>query len=271
MSYVISGSVEAELPQILERELDSEKFKDKPVVIHSGHYFLNIEDGEATDYMHDPDSAKPAFADLVRFSTKTWEVACDSVAARSTKQHCQLMVLVNDWQHVIPKEPTRRQREQKADHLRMMYYIGVPSLPWFHLNAMTSRNLDPWVHFFPFSCDQYLFSESRLRARFATTLKTVMKDPVRAAELGVTTEHDGNNEPIISLQTDGQSCTLLHCGNANCAGEVVELLKELYERGVRNFINIYPGCCHIPVESGTEISRQLFGLDGMEVVNIAVR
>jgi hypothetical protein len=269
---VLDGSASPELKAILEKELRSEKFNCQPIVIHAGHYFLEIaESGVATDRLNNPNLDRSELIDhFALFSRETWEMACLITAASPAENRPRLVVLVNDWQYLVPKESSRRQREQAAARLRREYYTKVPGLTEFHSSTMTSCGL-PYGQILSASREQWMFSESELRAKFAATLKSVMKDPIRAEQLGITKQLNEDGEPIISFRAEGQQCTLLHCGNAGCAGEVVELLRQLYEeKGVRNFINIFPACCRVPVERGTEIAQQLFGLDGMEIVNIAV-
>lgn len=269
---IVDGSASPDLKAILEKELSSEKFNCQPVVIHAGHYFLEIaESGAATDRLNHANLDRSELIDhFALFSRETWETACRITAASPAENRPRLVILVNDWQYFVPKESSRRQREQAAARLREEYYAKTPMLTEFHSRTMTCCGL-PQEQILPASRAQWMFSESGLRAKFAATLKSVMKDPVRAEQLGISKRLNEDKEPIISVKMDGQQCTLLHCGNAGCAGEVVELLRQLYEeKGVRNFINIFPGCCRVPVENGTEIAQRLFGLDGMEIVNIAV-
>jgi hypothetical protein len=67
----------------------------------------------------------------------------------------------------------------------------------------------------------------------------------------------------------GRYC-LLFCGSTGCAGEVVELLRELQTRGVTRFINLFPFPCREPVVAGTALARQLFQIDKMRIINIAL-
>jgi hypothetical protein len=249
--------------------MDSEKFKNAGVVIHAGHYLLFPGENMVTDFFYNPSDAAQWVRDFRWFSELSWRTACAVAARRPVALRPRMIILVNDWQHMPTVSLDRRENEKSLTRLRREYYEREFPLPSLHKRIMALDGLQP-EDILPASEKQWLFSESALRAQFAKTIKSVMKDPANAARLGLEKRLDSNREPIISVETEGQSCSLLHCGNANCAGEVVELLRQLFERGVRNFINIYPGQCDLYVERGTEISRQLFGLEGMEIENVAV-
>ena len=265
MSYIIEDRSSSELANVLEQEV---KRLPGNVVVHSGHFFLEIVDNCVVDHLGDPANAKPAFQELISFTQHTWEAACKIVSSAGS-QH-KLIILANDWQYCVPKEVDRRRRESLAAQLRCEYYERTPLIPSFHLDIMHRYGLSQ-DHILPASEESFLFSESRLRSNFATTTKELTKDPGRAERLGLSKRLRDDQNPVISTEVDGQEIELLYCGNTGCAGEVVELLKQLYNAGVRSFVNVYPWQCDRPVETGTSIAKQLFGLDGMEVVNIAVR
>jgi hypothetical protein len=222
------------------------------------------------DCLDEPDSANAAFFDLVLFSQNTWHAACRAVADCPDGNRPQLIILVNDWQFLVPKDPEKRRRESLAASLRREYYNRVPTLPLLHMRTMASCGL-PTEQILPASQKHWMFSESGLRQKLAATIRALMKEEPAAKRLGLYKHFDGKWQPIVCAQSeDGTRYPLLYCGNSNCAGEVVELLRDLYTRQVRHFVNVFPAQCKVPVETGTEIARQLFGLDGMTVANIAV-
>ena len=258
MSHIINGPGSPELSRILREELNG--FRGKSVV-HAGHYFLEVVDGRAVDHLEEPESTNQAFRDLINFSHQTWSTACRTITECDVSDRPRLIILVNDWQYFIPKESNKRRRESLAAQLRRQYYSETAKASSFHLMTMTAHGL-PSEQILPSSESHWLFSESGLRTRFASTVRSLVKDSAAAKQLGLSQHLDGNRQPIISAQSEGQEYPLLYCGNTNCAGEVVELLGQLYAQGVKLFINIYPGQCLLSVEKGTEIARQIFGLGG---------
>jgi hypothetical protein len=129
----------------------------------------------------------------------------------------------------------------------------------------------PHEQVLPASQERWMFSESVLRLQFAARVRSLIKDEAAVKQLGLSVSFNENGQPIVSTESAGEDCSLLYCGNSGCAGEIVELLNQLYVKGVRRFINIFPGECLVPVKSGTEIARRIFDLKDMKIVNIAVR
>ncbi len=240
------------------------------VTIHAGHYALfSDRQSGVSDYLHDLDTegAELGIVDLCR---ATWEAACRSVATALPQTKAQLMVLVNDWQFVSRNQELRRENEQAASRMREQYYLATPTLSDYHLNEMDRHGL-PTDLILRCREDQWLFSESALRNELNPLIHEVLEDEQRAVTCGIRKHYTENGEPIIDVCDDESGkVRLLYCGNTNCAGEVVSLLGNLFARGVRRFLNIYPAQCREPVSAGTRLAYRLFRLDGFVVTNVAV-
>ena len=242
----------------------------RAVTIHAGHYALfQNRQGDPVDRLRDPetDAASPRF---VEFCRVTWEAACRSVAKSFPQTNAQLMVLVNDWQFVSRDSNLRRESEQLASRIRERYYLMTSTLPTYHLNAMECHGLSPDLIL---HCrgDRWLFSESALRSDLRPLIRDILSDERWAVSTGVRRHFSEDGEPIIDVcDSESGNVRLLYCGNTNCAGEVVALLRNLHVRGIRCFLNTYPSVCREPVNKGTSLAYRLFGLDGMVVTNIAV-
>lgn len=236
------------------------------VVIQAGHYPLDILGNEAIDRL-DATATSSLARNFANFAGLSWSVACALTRMLSaTTQSVQVMTLVNDWQFLRAGAGGRRAQVREASLARGRYYSRVPTLPAMHLAILAAQGLgDESV--FKWSQERWLFSEDSLRTGLAATLKR-LKAEGRARDLGIVEETTPEGEPIVRVQCslDHEVC-LLYCGNTNCAGEVVELLRVLHERGVRRFVNVFPRECMIPVEAGTVTAHDIFTFDGMLVVN----
>lgn len=239
-------------------------------VIHAGHYLLTWNQGSASDNLEDLPPVKPAARVIANFAHETWQLACETIARFSVSDRLLLLTLVNDWQSLVPPIQSKGEQERIAAKLRREYFDRVPQLPQSHLNVLEQYGISQdRVLKREESC--WLFSESRLRQEFGGTVKELLGDPARADNLGLRQYYTDNGEPVIKAAVeDGNEYCLLFCGNTNCAGEVVELLRHLYGRGVTSFVNLYPAECRQPVIAGTLLAQRLFGLAGMSVTNIAI-
>ncbi len=256
------------LDTILSEELTS--CGSHEITIHAGHYALfRDRDKGYCDYLRALDDRKSGLG-FEDFSRLTWRAACRSIAANSTKMTVQLMVLVNDWQFLSPGLEVRRENERAIFDLREQYYLETPMLPNYHLQEMGRHNISTDL-ILRDRQDRWLFSETALRNEVDSVIREVWADELRAIKVGIHKHYDKNGEPIVDVcDKEVGDVRLLYCGNTNCAGEVIALLKNLYARGVRRFLNIHPSICRNPVNAGTTLAYRLFGLEGLAVTNIAV-
>jgi hypothetical protein len=261
-----------DVPQLLQSELRrSQRHGQGNTVVHAGHYMLHVgRDGNASDYLGEDSKPRPGVEAFDFFTKATWRMACNAIHESGGNSDLKLMVLVNDWQYLVWRDASKRESERKAAALRAAYYSSFSGLPYYHQSELGSHGLgaDSVLHA---SASRTVFSESGLRQELTGTIKKLLKNPVDAERLGLRRSFDEHGEPFIQVETpDCTGITLLQCGNTNCAGEVVELLHQLQQRGIRNFINLYPAQCEVPVRAGTDLAAQLFGLADMVITNIAI-
>ena len=266
MSLSKNLSASSILDTVLSTGLSS--CSSQAVTIHAGHYaLLRNRDRGYCDRLSDLDDERSGlgFEDFCRI---TWEAACRSIATATPRVSAQLMVLVNDWQFISPDLDVRRERERAISQLREMYYLETPMLPDYHQSVMERYSLSADLILRDRE-DRWLFSESSLRSDLRLLISDVTDE--RRDSAGVRKHFTAKGEPIIEVcDNELGNVRLLYCGNTSCAGEVVALLRNLYARGVRCFLNIYPSVCREPVNTGTGLAYRLFGLDGLDVTNIAV-
>ena len=238
----------------------------RSAVIHAGHYSLADEGDGAADGLDD-DSPSMPFSSFARL---TWRVACRLVAdARSTGVDVKLLVLVNDWQFLHVRDGDRRASESRAATLRRTYYRDTARLPRYHATTLEEFALDPNV-VMPSRDERWLFSETELRSDLAATVRGIFARG-EAEKHSLSREFNSDGEPIITVQTvDACDYTLLYCGSTNCAGEIVELLRILRQRGVDLFVNLLPRQCFAPVETGTLLAHRIYGLAGMKIMNVSI-
>jgi hypothetical protein len=243
-------------------------------VIHGGHYALSSHGGSLRDHLSGSPPCQALPAGFTEFSRRTWELACRVVArTKAEGSDVALMVLVNDWQFVSSSGSDRRTAEQMGDLQRRSYYEAVSTLPAYYLDCLRRHELSG-DSILKAREDRWLFSESELRALLPGAVRE-LEEAGLAIERGLRKSFSEHGQPIVSVdrsqasELGGEMC-LLYCGTTGCSGEVVQLLKSLYDRGVGLFLNIYPEICRGPVTVGTEVARQAFLLNGMRIRNIAL-
>jgi hypothetical protein len=271
-------------------KLVSETLESLPsgsTVIQTGHYSLGVyhgffnlgvSSGMICDVFSErtcpDDSANLAAISLAGLSLETWAAVCclNRYGNRSLLDQYQvkLMTLVNDWQRIQVKANSRREQERGCNRLRSEYYGLVPRLP-DELRDVMLNNCMNQKHILKHDPSCWLFSEHQLRIRFNRTLSQMMRDSGKSAELGLSSELTAKIEPIIYGSTDDDTkYQLSFCGNSGCCGEVIQLLSDLQQLGVRNFINLYPMECRNHVTAASTLARRMFGLSGMTITNIAI-
>jgi hypothetical protein len=244
--------------------------QQKAAVIHAGHYALfRRKDGQVTDCLDEADSTNDILG-FAKFCRATWSAACQANASASATARPRLIVLVNDWQYITNSGDKSREGQQAADRIRSEYYRRTATLPLYHLDELRQHGIETDA-ILTSEKDRWVFSETALRNELHPIVKKLLADRQRAQEVGVKRYFNEDGEPIVEICDDeaGKLC-LLYCGNTNCAGEVVSLLGNLYQRGIRYFLNVFPSQCREPVSAGTRLAYKIFDCDDFSVTNAAV-
>jgi hypothetical protein len=241
----------------------------EPTVIHAGHYILHAEGDVGCDHLEEVPVSIPALGDFVALTKRSWEIACGAIASIHSPTTVKLIVLVNDWQFLRVAASTKREAQRRASKMRFSYYNTVSRLPEYHERGLTSFGISS-SSIMPFDNDRVLFSETELRGQLARTLTSVMKDPAQPTAQKLTQYFTPAGQSIIHAKSYEGEYPLVYCGNTNCAGEFMQLLKLLHDRGTVRFVNLYPLQCRGPVTKGTELAEQVYGLEGMKITNIAI-
>jgi hypothetical protein len=253
--------------ECLRSEIESHV--DGLMVIHAGHFAIDSAGGAASDHLNGTERLGGGLPHFMGMTAASWEMACEAIQ-RTPDKNVKLMVLANDWQFLLPHQGNVRERKRQAARVRREYYDRTPGLPHYHWAEMQRRglHLEQVLHA---DAKHVLFSESELRQQLQSSLDPFLHDNERAEKFGLRKHFSPTGEPIVDVESDfgGRYC-LLFCGSTGCAGEVVELLHQLQLRNVTRFINLYPFPCREPVITGTGLARQLFQIESMRIINVAL-
>jgi len=231
----------------------------------AGHFAIFTTGGAAIDLLDDAQVPRNVPVDFLDFTRLTWTAACEAVAAERASG-ARLVVLLDDVQFVRPALDDRGAAERLGGALAATYLRRHALLPLWHTRVMAEHRIGGG-DVLPQSDVQWLFSERALRSALVQRLKAMLRsgDP-RAAGLAASADR---SSITITDPEYGEYC-LVHSGHTNCAGGFVQLLADVHARGVRKLISLVPMRCLGPITVGTALGGRLFGLQGLEVVNVAV-
>jgi hypothetical protein len=231
----------------------------------AGHFAIFTTGGTAIDMLDDAHAPRGVPLDFLDFTRLTWTAACEAVAAEHACG-ARLVVLLDDVQFVRPALDDHGAAERLGAALATTYLRRHTRLPSWHTRVMAEHRIGTG-DILTRSEVQWLFSERELRAALVQQLKAMLRsgDP-RAAGLAASADR---SSITITDPAYGEYC-LVHSGHTNCAGGFVQLLADVHARGVRKLITLVPMRCLGPISMGTALGGRLFGLQGLEVVNVAV-
>lgn len=263
-------AIRAFVTQVLDHLLEP----DGMTVVHAGHFMLLPAAGGCAPSVNTtteqplplvegslepPDHILEA---LSIFASSTWHLGvalAAELAARS--RMVRLITLVNDWQFLraasIPDAPAIRSQFYSSHTRPFPSYAD--RLNAFGLDDAAVLALPGW---YPF------ISESWLRRRLERRLKRQFRSVSDRTHLSV---QDIGDSPRAMIFDDlGRACRLLVCGQADCAGEVMELVYLLQAFGCRQLVNIVPAECEKPVNEGSRRAIALFQLREFVALNISI-
>ena len=233
------------------------------VALLAGPYAIFTRGADATDELDGEAALAPA--DFLAFTRRTWEAACGAVAAHRARG-ARLLLLVDDVLGVRPALADRSAAERLGAELVRRYLAATPRLPAWHARVLAGHALGGDA-VLPWSDARWLFSERELRAALVTHVQRELR--TTGEHSAVLCESADSSTITVSHPDHGAYC-LVHSGHTNCAGGYVELLAEAYRRGVRTLVAMVPMRCLAPVSVGTALARELYALEGLRVVNIAI-
>ena len=246
--------------------------KLSPCLIHGGHFILDNRGSDAVHNLPGDRQTSPIAEDFARFAGDTWMLAVSlKKRLEERSQASRLMVLVNDWQFLRGEGNSRREVERDIARRRDAYYQRFQRLPPFHDKVLDHSGMGD-IDIFKSSSKRWLFSETALRSLLAKSIQRLFEENL-AEERGLAKSFTPAGDPIVSAgsvnsELERDFC-LLYCGSTNCAGEVVELLRIVWEAGFRSFLNLYPMQCLGPVGVGTRLAQTIYKIRDLHVFNVA--
>lgn len=249
-----------ELRQALDRELAKSDI-DK-LVIMGGHFML-FEDEDTgrlvTGLIEEQQSEimRQRIAGRVGiFPSHTWEMSVDMLKQYApVYSDVRLLLLINDWQYV----PTKG---RPASELRAEYYETFDRLPASYEQTLTDAGFSV-DRMLPSRKHSFAFPETWLKYRFQKSAnKFVKQGRLERRYL----ESGENDTEVAFLDESGNYRTLMSCGITGCAGEITEMIAEVYKAGYRAIVIFSPGECLSPVQTGVDIALTLWNLPGMLVL-----
>ncbi|MFB9640642.1 hypothetical protein, partial [Streptomyces spiralis] len=149
-----------------------------------------------------------------------------------------------------------------ASELRAEFFAGMSALPSSYEKALRDAGLTE-DSVLPSRRHPLAFPETWLKYRFQKAADRLVK----AGRLEKRyLDADRRDTEVAFLDADGDYRTLISCGVTGCAGEITEMVSEVYRAGHRNLLIFAPGECLRPVETGVDIALGLYDLPGMRVV-----
>lgn len=254
-------SSETEMLELLQEQLLGSNGQD--LVIMGGHFML-FYDPESNSLVPgvfqdlQGESIRAKVSDRVGvFPLYTWDLALKIGGAYKvrTKNRVRFLLLINDWQYIPQLGSAGEHRER--------FYRHFQSLPSSYKKSMKAQGLFSEADILPSRKNSLAFPETWLKYRFQkSATKLVQQGKLERKYVG-----DGLKETEISfVDKNGNYSQLISCGVTGCAGEITEMLREVYACGHRLILIFAPNECHSPVIVGIEIALTLYELKGMKVV-----
>jgi len=240
-----------------------------PVAIQAGHFFLIVHKKRCVPAVKeelDRLGIYPSFYNqlencIAEFPSRTWTYGIEVLQRlqKENRDSC-ILTVVNDWQYV------RKAENLSPGQARHQFYSIYRNLfenykACLNNAEMSGQNILCLDRFFGF------ISETWLRHRIQRRLKNLAKNTTTSS---LEWKQDQNEHRDLVFNDLSQACKLLVCGQADCAGEVMELVYQLYAKGYRNLINFIPEECEHPVNEGTRRALALFRFPDFSVLNISV-
>ncbi|MGW0480514.1 LPD16 domain-containing protein [Nonomuraea sp. NPDC003214] len=251
---------ERELRDAIARELPGEDLAN--LVVMGGHFML-FEDAASgrlvpgvIEEQADETMRRRIAGRVGIFPGYTWELSAgllrDYAAAGVDTR---LLLLVNDWQYVPSAD-------RPASELRAEFFAGFAELPGSYEKILREAGLSA-EDVLPSRKHPLAFPETWLKYRFQKAADRLVKQG--RLEKRYLDSGSGDSE-VAFLDADGNYRTLISCGITGCAGEITEMVSEVYRAGYRAILIFAPGECLMPVQTGVDIALNLYELPGMRVV-----
>lgn len=250
---------EQELLATIGREIGAGDHRD--IVIMAGHFmlFMDTKQNKLVPGIleeQQSDEMRSRVAQRVGiFPTYTWQLGLKLAQNWATNDRkVGLLLLINDWQYV----PT----SSSAAELRQAFYENFSALPPSYESELKQRGLSQ-ASLISSRKHPLVFPETWLKYRFQKMAQKLVK----AGKLNKKVLDASRNESEVSfVNNDGNSLPLISCGVTGCAGEITEMIAEVYAAGHRFMVIFAPEECYQSVHTGVDVALSLYQFAGMKVV-----
>lgn len=252
---------ESDLLEELHRPAREGRFEH--LIIMCGHFmlFFDHERRQLTPGIFE-DISEPVFCNKVKdrvgiFPSYTWDlgIRLGEHFKASNDRTVKLLLLANDWQYVPD--------EGEASDYRSAFYRGFTSLPPTYASRLAQSNALSVDDIMSSRRHPLSFPETWLRYRFQNAAKRLVKQG--KLQKRYLLDRPGKSE-VSYTDSSGASLPLISCGITGCAGEITEMISEVYLSGGRHLVIFSPAECHAPIQAGVEIALSIYGLSGMDVI-----
>ncbi|EYU16889.1 hypothetical protein C6H64_08665 [Photorhabdus luminescens] len=252
---------EAELLDLILAEVTNTPHPD--LVIMAGHFmlFLDEERGCLVPGVIEENSS-PMREKIERrvgiFPGYTWELGV-RIAEQLDPQFeaIKFLLLINDWQYVS-------RDNGPASELRRVFYEQFSALPASYQSILERSGRFSEQNILASRKHPIAYPETWLKYRFQKSADKLVKAGLlnrRVLDNGP----DAGTE-ISLVDENGDYRPLITCGVTGCAGEITEMISEVYNAQHRLLVIFAPGECFQPVKTGVSTALSLYGLSGMKVI-----
>lgn len=252
---------EEEMIKLISEELKNTT--QEKLAIMSGHFmlFFNEETNNLTPGIIEEQKTGIMKERISRrvgiFPMYTWDIGIQ-LGEQFYEQFkdIKFLLLINDWQYVPSTNASvsdlRKEFYERYTEIPEAYVTSLEKSKYFNQQSILSSRKNP-----------IFFPETWLKYRFQKSASKLVKD----GKLEKRMLNDRDNQSEVSfLDEDGNYKTLISCGITGCAGEITEMIAEVYKAGYRALLLFAPGECYQPVRTGIEIALNLYNLTGMKVI-----
>ncbi|QTL52736.1 MULTISPECIES: LPD16 domain-containing protein [Priestia] len=251
---------EEKLLNLIRNELKVSEYKD--LVVMAGHFMLFMDEHKNELI---PGVIEEQDNQIIRerveqrvgiFPKYTWELGVEIAKEFSDEfDEKKFLLLINDWQYVPAKNVS-------ASELRAQFYEKF-SFPTSYMKVLENSKVFSERNILKSRKHDLAFPETWLKYRFQKSANKLVKEG--KLEKKVLNNQTKDSE-VTFLDENGNYKTLISCGITGCAGEITEMISEVYKDGKRLMLVFAPGECYQPVKTGVEIALNLYKLTGMKII-----
>ncbi|WP_033727332.1 hypothetical protein [Pseudomonas cremoricolorata] len=170
------------------------------------------------------------------------------------RRPASLILLINDWQYTPSLDG--------SEYLRSSYYSSF-ALPERYADELKRASFTPLRKICASHKHPLCFPETWLKNRFQNEAsRLVKKGKLQSRYL----PEKPNMSEVSFIDSTGHEMPLVSCGMTACAGEITEMISEVYKNGARMLILLAPAECHHAIRKGVEIALSLYDFEPMKVL-----